>query len=120
MDAGLGPTGHDLGSAHAPNSVFTGGYDFIIICYFIIYCLSRCNFVSVHGSFHLASLQLAYAVIIPRSPTALLLFSYSHTVSPFPLLFSSQLGTADAEIKVHSVENPQLSNVPPLKRGVGQ
>ena len=31
-----------------------------------------------------------------------------------------QWGTADAEIKAHSVESPELTNVLPLKPGVGQ
>ena len=33
---------------------------------------------------------------------------------------SQQRGTADADIQVRSVENPELTNVLPLKPGVGQ
>ena len=35
------------------------------------------------------------------------------------LTFLPQWGTADAEIKVPSVENPELTNVNPLKPGAG-
>ena len=42
--------------------------------------------------------------------------SYSNCVSPLSL----QWGTADAEIKVPSVENLELTKVPSFKFGVGQ
>ena len=36
------------------------------------------------------------------------------------LTFLPQWGTADTEIKVPSLENPELTNVNPLKPGAGQ
>ena len=46
-----------------------------------------------------------------------LLRKYCRAFSPSEF---AQWGTADAEVKVHSVENPELANVLPLKPGAGQ
>ena len=49
-----------------------------------------------------------------------LLGSFTTPPPPPPPRFHPQCGTVDAEIKVSSVENPELTTVFPLKPGLGQ
>ena len=53
-----------------------------------------------------------------NSPHALRVKDKAPLIAPGCLL--PQWGTVDAEIKVSSAENPELTNVLPIKRGLGR
>ena len=76
--------------------------------------LSRVSYACAFG----ATTNLVYKIVIDRE----LAFDYDGPKAVICRFHSTlpQWVTADAEIKVPSVENPELTHVLPLKLGVGQ
>ena len=61
------------------------------------------------------SVGFRLALVLPESP-----LSSGRKIPSYLLSYTPQGGTADAENKIPSVENPELTNCLPLMPGIGQ